>query len=816
MSADNIGGRGAGARVPRRLLLKTIAASSLLLEPGCGQGLDETEPSVHRRAVARPVDTPITAENRLPGSAGYVLSKPALSAEVEGYASAVSVVAGETLSVFVNVTRAQGVRCDVFRVGYYQGLGARLVAACDRVQASPQPKPTLDLDTGLIECDWNGTFTLVIEPGWVTGYYLCKLTNDDGFESYVPFVVRENGRVAPFLVQASVTTWQAYNLWGGLNLYVNRLPDDSPYQTGRAYQVSFDRPYAPDADIGSVEHALVRFVERMGYDVGYATNVDIDRSPEILNNRLLFATVGHDEYWSLGERDAVQAARDAGLSLAFFSGNTAFRRIRFDSSSSGAERRVITCYKSASLDPHRDAPDTTTSFGDEPYARPENELLGVQWQGWSALQGYSFLVSAPEHWIYEGTQVKKNDSLGHVIGPEWDIVSNNGLSPAGLEIVGDSLALHEYCYLSRATATVYYPTPHSFVFAAATIGWGNGLGNARVIDARLQRVTENILLRAGLFPQERVVIPEPAPVEFGTSQRSLVLAGSGVAGHEDGRALEARLNAPCGLAAGPNGELFVCETGSRTIRKIAADGQVSTLAGRGKLRLDTPTGMAIDRHGRLYVCDSHSARIMQLDPDGTLSVLAGGKQGNVDHRDPLQAEFHSPRGVAVDDSGALFIADFRNDSIRRIDPSGVTTVVDQCGGPTALTVARDGTLYYLATWTGSVVRVDRDGTRTVLANPSQTYGDQSGSGRTVALRPADGICLTPAGLLFADTGNNRVRALSFDEHGTVSTVLGSGQPGTGVGAGRETELYLPRGLTPFNDGYAVADAANHRILWFSA
>jgi sugar lactone lactonase YvrE len=338
-----------------------------------------------------------------------------------------------------------------------------------------------------------------------------------------------------------------------------------------------------------------------------------------------------------------------------------------------------------------------------------------------------------------------------------------------------------------------------------------------MVDARLQRVTENIFLRAGLFPQQRVVIPEPLPREVGTSQRSLILAGTGDVGHKNGSALAASFNGPCGLAVSPTGDLFVCETGNHAVRKIASNGHVSTVAGgRGRLGLNTPTGIAVDRHGTVYVCDTHHDRIMRIETDGTLSVLAGGKEGNLDHRDPLRAQFHLPRGVAVDAAGTLFIAEFRNDAIRRIDHSGVTTVVAQCGGPTALTVAPDGTLYFLATWAGSVVRIEPNGTRSVLANPSQIYGDQGGPGKNAALRAADGICLTPSGLLFADTGNNRVRALAFDEQSTVSTVLGDGEPGTSVGLGSETELYLPRGLTPFNGGYAVADAANHRILWFSA
>ncbi len=767
-------------------------------------------------ATAHAIDSPITIENRQPGTGAYLLENPALAQEVEGYGSATSVTAGETLSVCVNVTRAQGVRCDVYRIGYYQGLGARLVTAGASVAVSPQPAPTVDSSTGLLECQWQSAFALFVDPTWVTGYYLCKLTNDDGFESYVPFVVRESERAAPLLVQASVTTWQAYNPWGGISLYLNRLPEAAGFHGGRGYQVSFDRPYDPNADIGSIEYGLVRFIEQMGYDVGYVTNVDIDRSPDLLDNRLLFVTVGHDEYWSLTERNAVQNARDAGLSLAFLSGNTAYRRIRLESSSAGTERRVVTCYKSATSDPHTNAPDTTADYGKAPDARPENELLGVLWAGWSHLQGLPFVVSAPDHWVYEGTGVKVNDSLAHVIGNEWDVVSDNGLSPRGIEIIGDSSVLHEYGYLSRATATVYYPTPTSFVFAAGTIGWANGLGTPGLVDARLQRVTENILLRAGLFPDARVVVPTQRSSEVGTSGRSLVLAGTALAGNADGPALSAQFNGPGGIAASPSGELFVCDTGNNRLRKISVDGQVSTVAGdNGTPRLSTPIGVAVGQDGSVYFSDTDNHRIMVLTTGGTVQVFAGRGKGDLDHLDPRMAQFNFPRGLAVDDKGVVYVADFRNDAIRRIDASGVTTIVTQAGGPTAVAVGADGSLFFVATWNANVVRVTPDGTRTVLANPSQVLGDQSGPGATAALRPADGLCLTPVGLVFSDTGNNRVRALLFDEQNTVSTLLGSGHAGAGAGSGAETQVVLPRGLTPFNGGYCLADSANHRILWFT-
>ncbi|HEX3774248.1 MAG TPA: N,N-dimethylformamidase beta subunit family domain-containing protein, partial [Polyangiaceae bacterium] len=361
MSEDDKGGLGKGARVPRRVLLKTLAASSLLLDPACGQSPLEDDPSVLQHAIspALEFETPIKLENKLPGTSAYSLTRPAQNGEVEGYASHDSIAARDTLRVFVNVARAQGVRCDVYRIGYYQGLGARLVRSEPRVLVSPQILPIPSAETGLVECAWQSAFAFPIETGFVNGYYLCKLTNDDGFESYVPFIVRESGRTAPLLVQASVTTWQAYNRWGDVSLYINHLPSTASFAGVRGYQVSFDRPYAPDADIGSVEWSFVRYLEQKGYDIGYVSNVDIDRMPELLQGRLLFATSGHDEYWSLGERNAIQSARDQGLSLAFFSGNTAYRRIRLEKSSSGGDRRVITCYKSGSLDPIADSDETT-------------------------------------------------------------------------------------------------------------------------------------------------------------------------------------------------------------------------------------------------------------------------------------------------------------------------------------------------------------------------------------------------------------------------------------------------------------------------
>src|SRR6478735_8969591 len=405
-------GDGDGPRVPRRLLLKSLAAGAAIWEPACGAPpLEAPAVGAHRIVPPKPIETPIRIENRLPGTRDFALQRPAEERQVEGYASATSAALGDTVEIAVNVSRAQGVRWDLYRIGYYQGLGARLVSSGAPLGVVPQPEPSISAKTGLIECAWATAIKLTVDASWLSGYYLLKLTTDDGFESHVPFVIRESGRTAPLLMQANVTRWQAYNDWGGVSLYVNELPSPRPFNGERGYQVSFDRPYTVAPDAGSlVEHSMVRWLERQGYDVAYVTNIDLDSSPELLEGRQLYITAGHDEYWSLAERDALETARDQGLSMAFFTGNTAYRRIRLEPSGSGIPRRIMTCYKSAALDPQHDAPDCTADFQRPPHARPENGMLGLLWSGWGHLEGFPFIVSAPDHWIYEGTGVKAGES----------------------------------------------------------------------------------------------------------------------------------------------------------------------------------------------------------------------------------------------------------------------------------------------------------------------------------------------------------------------------------------------------------------------
>src|SRR5262249_27281651 len=151
------------------------------------------------------------------------------------------------------------------------------------------------------------------------------------------FIVRNDASTSSVLFKTADATWEAYNDWGGNSLYVGTAPTSD----GRAYKVSYNRPFNDRATFGGLgtfnwvlhaEYPMIRWLEANGYDVSYFTDVDTDRFGSLIKNHKVFLTVGHDEYWSGGEMASVTAARDAGVNMAFFDGNQAFWKTRWESS----------------------------------------------------------------------------------------------------------------------------------------------------------------------------------------------------------------------------------------------------------------------------------------------------------------------------------------------------------------------------------------------------------------------------------------------------------------------------------------------------
>jgi hypothetical protein len=160
---------------------------------------------------------PIQAENQKPGTSAWEISTPATNHEIEGYASLTSVNRGGSITLYVN-TPEPTYNISVYRVGWYNGAGGRLVATSGTLAGKSQLPCPQDSVTGLIECNWTPSYTLSIPISpidWTSGIYLAKLTaGASGRQSYSIFVVRDDGRHSDYFFQSSVTTYQAYNGWG--------------------------------------------------------------------------------------------------------------------------------------------------------------------------------------------------------------------------------------------------------------------------------------------------------------------------------------------------------------------------------------------------------------------------------------------------------------------------------------------------------------------------------------------------------------------------------------------------------------------------
>ena len=472
---------------------------------------------------------PIQIENRQPGTSAWILTKPARNREIEGYASATSVNQGETIRFYVN-TSAPTYRLTIYRMGWYEGLGARQVFGPLELPGHRQPAPVQDPETGLIECRWEHPVAQPIPAGepdteqWPSGYYLAKLTAEPtAAESYILFVVRDDQRPSTYLVQASVTTFQAYNNWGGRSLYVFNSPG------GQAAKVSFNRPYAGNAipaaasGIGAGdflisnsippgyqaspagwEYNMVRWLEKEGYDVTYATNLDVHANQALLASHKAFLSIGHDEYWTWEMRQQIEQARNQGIHLGIFSSNTCYWQMRLEPSRlTGEPHRTIVAYKEQA--PWHDPlatdqnPDNdhlvTTRWRNAPINRPEASLLGTMYSEVENPVDGDFMIEDADAWLTQKTGLSKGAVLPGVAGYEVDGLS--AASPAGIRVAARMPASQP-----AGAVTHYRAASGAMVFASGSMQWSWGLDDYHapqlrksVLNPAVQQMTKNILAR---------------------------------------------------------------------------------------------------------------------------------------------------------------------------------------------------------------------------------------------------------------------------------------------------------------------------------
>ena len=466
----------------------------------------------------------ISAENAKPGATDWQLTRVRVDSEkyrspwIEGYCSRQSVNAGESIDIMVSTDPPSPFRIEIFRMGYYGGRGARLMTTISPLQGAAQPVPTPG-EKDLHECRWQPSTTLTIPDDWVSGVYLGRLTTLTGpdvpyWQSYVIFVVTDD-RPADILFQCSDNTWQAYNQWPShYSVYTHPKGNQGPWA-----DVSFDRPYGREAQFDAVvndpltvgageflplEFPLAYWLEEHGYDVAYCCNSDMQTPDRGLKCKS-FISVGHDEYWDIRQFESVQKLRDAGVDLLFLSGNSICWVTPMRAGFDGRPNRIM--FRGGPYGAENDyAVGRERDNGPFPFRGPDEGLLMGARNIEPVNGGGDWVITRPEHWMFEGAGVKAGDSIPGLIG--WEYHGDPPELP-GLEIVAGGTAWQGGVNPQQWTATIFPGPQGNFVFNASTIFWAQGLSSPpghtlpwshwsrpHGPDDRVQRITANLLHRA--------------------------------------------------------------------------------------------------------------------------------------------------------------------------------------------------------------------------------------------------------------------------------------------------------------------------------
>ncbi len=428
----------------------------------------------------------VRAENERLGTDEWRLADPGPEPAIEGFADRVSVVAGEPVRLLISTT-SRRYRVVAYRMGWYRGKQGREVWRSDWLAGERQPGPWLVGEVNLVMAPWSPSLT-VSTKGWPEGCYLLKLISEDGHDRWITLTVRSASARDRTVFVNAVTTWVAYNRWGGgYNVYAG--PDGAPedYER-RSRKVSFDRPYDKNGSYFTwYELPALSLAEKMGLPLAYATDLELDSRPELFEGARALIFAGHDEYWTAGMRATVLAARDAGTNLAFFGANTAYRRVRLEPSPLG-EARVMVCYKNAEEDPAKG----THQWRLPPDPQPESELTGVLYECNPVNAPY--VVVEPDCWIFEGTGAKLGSAYPGLVQVEYDKLLEDMPVPRPLQVLSDSPLT---CRGVRTWAnSCYYTVPSGAgVFSSGTLGWTPILPLGDAADRAVPR-TAKFVLRA--------------------------------------------------------------------------------------------------------------------------------------------------------------------------------------------------------------------------------------------------------------------------------------------------------------------------------
>ena len=526
--------------------------------------------SAGQRAVVTPrarscsTGNAIVVENCFPGTTAWKTTDGtrAMSHGIEGYLTATSVNAGQSVDLRVMTDWDAPYHVEIYRTGSYGGTQGRLISVIPGLVGQWAPdcdeNPTT---TGLVDCaSWPASATITTTSDWTSGVYLLKLVREDNATtSEALLVVRNDGSTSDLLYGVPTSTYDAYNRWGSKSLY-DGLSSPPATVTGgnRAVSVSFDRPFAqPTQDSEAhdwytrTDVAVISWLESQGYDTTYIASEDLNDDGGQLTRHKVYLSGPHDEYWSQQMFDAVVAARNAGTSIFFLGANAAYWKIRYQSSPiSGVADRLVTTYKTIQSGPADPSGIPTTTWRDPAGPnRPENQLIGQMYVGENLTSNFPLQVSTSQGrsrvWRYTSVgNLPPNTTVSigtGIVGWEWDSRVSNGLEPAGVSTVASTPVNGQIlggngANQSPGTATqmstLYKAASGALVFATGTNNWWRGLGlnvhGQGEPDGRIRQATANVLADMGAPPATPSGGVEADPI--GPPQVTSTIPASGAGG----------------------------------------------------------------------------------------------------------------------------------------------------------------------------------------------------------------------------------------------------------------------------------------------
>ena len=391
---------------------------------------------------------------------------------IEGWADRTSVQPGEPVGLHVSTTAATW-DVTAFRMGWYGAVGGAPVWHRAGLPGTRQPAARHDGPTSTVRTRWPTSLLLPTEQ-WPPGAYLLRLDSAAG-QRYVPLTVRSPDTAGRVVLVDGVTTWQAYNVWGGYSLYQG--PGGRADFANRSTAVSFDRPYDGDGSGQFLQHDLptIAHAERLGLPLAYVTDIDLHADPTLLDGARAVVTLAHDEYWSSAMRAAVTHARDTGVNVAFLGANAVFRHIRLARTRYGPNRLEVN-YKRLN-DPlvGVDDAEVTTDWREPPVPRPESVLTGVTYE--CNPVNADLVVTDPDNWLFAGTGAPAGLRLPHLVGPEYDRVNPGMPTPQRIEVLSHSPVTCRG--VSSFSDSAWYTVPSGAgVFASGSNWFTRGLPEA--------------------------------------------------------------------------------------------------------------------------------------------------------------------------------------------------------------------------------------------------------------------------------------------------------------------------------------------------